>query len=476
MELLPAVGALIDLFSQVSDIRKTRKDLSSSQLTLSELQELNPEELINKVLELKSYSLQLFQGRDIYADEFDTILVYLQTESASSRQLIKNTELDQKDSSLSLKMYAEKQISELPTISNIYRIQVQFNVIANLRSELENGYVELLRHEYPTGNKFKEHYKESILFLKEDPKRLFDQQGSGIQTRTYVNQTLDTLRNILSKEQERWTKEDAVGKRLAEISTDIEKLYQEIAQEGWELNEGLRERYQKARDTLGLPSPDKENDLAEAKKVLIDLQIAKHKGQKQERDRKMAEEEVKRKAEQKARQDERAKLDEKKQTRNRIVFIGIFIVVPVTLFLVVLGLLIWQFGGAPNSVEKAIPFIGVPYSVVLWSALGSIASMLHLVNISKEQHFRRPFRTFRWAVTRPLIGIIMGTVFYLAAYGGLFVTVGEFAPANYVLLWLVAFVGGFSDRAQQALISLVVGKIKPFPSEDSVESNRNEEA
>lgn len=145
--------------------------------------------------------------------------------------------------------------------------------------------------------------------------------------------------------------------------------------------------------------------------------------------------------------------------------------VPTILFAIGLGVLIWSFRSTASHASLQLPFLGIPYSVILWSALGSIASMLYFVNTYNEEYFRTPWKMFRWAFTRPLIGIIMGTVVYLAISGGILITVGEFTPSNYAFLWLFAFVGGFSDRLQQAVIALIVGKIKFEQNESSIDGD-----
>jgi len=94
-----------------------------------------------------------------------------------------------------------------------------------------------------------------------------------------------------------------------------------------------------------------------------------------------------------------------------------------------------------------VPALNVPYAVIVWSAIGSIAAMLY-------QFLNRPvsqLETFKWLVARPMQGIIMGSFLYLIIAAGLLVSGNQTSndTGNAVrpeLAAVIAFLGGFSDR------------------------------
>jgi hypothetical protein len=127
------------------------------------------------------------------------------------------------------------------------------------------------------------------------------------------------------------------------------------------------------------------------------------------------------------------------------------------------------FGGIAWTTSTEIPIIGIPMSVILWSVIGSIAAILY------RFYTRGKTKTtdeIRWLIARPIIGIVMGALSYLAIISGLFIfgsAVGvnsDPSAARPQLLWVVAFLGGFSDKFFEAIINAVVGRI----------SNHNQES
>ncbi|MEM7342993.1 MAG: hypothetical protein AAF485_02010 [Chloroflexota bacterium] len=125
------------------------------------------------------------------------------------------------------------------------------------------------------------------------------------------------------------------------------------------------------------------------------------------------------------------------------------------------------FGTPAQSNNQEIPILGVPISVMIWAAVGSIAAILY------RFYTREPTRItseIRWLIARPIIGVIMGAVGYLAIVSGLLIfgtAVGadeNFDSARPQLLWLLAFLGGFSDRFFEVIIDAVVSR---FSSDDA---------
>ena len=132
-------------------------------------------------------------------------------------------------------------------------------------------------------------------------------------------------------------------------------------------------------------------------------------------------------------------------------------------------------GGNLWSETTTVPFIGVPASILVWAAIGSVAAILYRFYTRQRG---RISDEIRWLIARPIIGIIMGALAYLAILSGLFIfgtavgaeTTGSARPQ---LLWLVAFLGGFSDKFFETVINGIVGK---FSNEHSSKGNPQNEA
>jgi hypothetical protein len=101
---------------------------------------------------------------------------------------------------------------------------------------------------------------------------------------------------------------------------------------------------------------------------------------------------------------------------------------------------------------------GIPISIVIWGAIGSLAAILYRFYTETE---RVRFGTeARWLIARPIIGIVMGMIAYLAFVSGLtLVTRGQLpneAQSSPEFYWLVAFLAGFSDKFYIQIINLFV--------------------
>lgn len=112
-------------------------------------------------------------------------------------------------------------------------------------------------------------------------------------------------------------------------------------------------------------------------------------------------------------------------------------------------------------------FFGVPQSVILWGAAGSLAAILY--RFYTEQGQIRFATEFRWLIARPIIGIIMGGVVYIALNSGLILltssntaqnAAGAAAspPVHINSFWIVAFLAGFSDKFYLGVIDLLVAR------------------
>jgi len=109
--------------------------------------------------------------------------------------------------------------------------------------------------------------------------------------------------------------------------------------------------------------------------------------------------------------------------------------------------------------DAAPPVLGVPWCVLFWSFVGSFAAILYRFTNAGDQELEDPLR---WLFSRPLTGIVMGSITYLVIKAG-FLTLGS-APAgggtlgSNDVMWLVAFLAGFSDRFADSLLQSLVGR------------------
>lgn len=109
-----------------------------------------------------------------------------------------------------------------------------------------------------------------------------------------------------------------------------------------------------------------------------------------------------------------------------------------------------------------IPILGVPISVLLWAGIGSLAAILYRFY---TRRIGRLGNEIKWLIARPIIGIIMGALAYLTILSGLFVFSGatgvnaDIALAKPQLIWLLAFLGGFSDKFFETIIAGLIGRL-----------------
>jgi hypothetical protein len=103
-----------------------------------------------------------------------------------------------------------------------------------------------------------------------------------------------------------------------------------------------------------------------------------------------------------------------------------------------------------------IPVIGIPLSIIVWGALGSLASMLY--RFYKRSEVQDIEQEIRWLFARPLAGIIMGSIVYLLAVSGaVLIGISDIQTLNIKMefLWLFAFAGGFSDKVFESVVERV---------------------
>jgi hypothetical protein len=110
------------------------------------------------------------------------------------------------------------------------------------------------------------------------------------------------------------------------------------------------------------------------------------------------------------------------------------------------------------TVYTIVPILAIPLPVILWSAIGSFTAILYRFNNSGDIELQDPLR---WLFTRPLTGIMIGIVtFFIIKAGLLTLTPGNNTPAlgSNELMWLAAFLVGFSDRFSDSLLKSLVGR------------------
>jgi hypothetical protein len=135
--------------------------------------------------------------------------------------------------------------------------------------------------------------------------------------------------------------------------------------------------------------------------------------------------------------------------------------------LIIIGIIILT-PGLDESLK--IPVIGIPVSVLIWSLLGSVAAILYRFYNFQLTKLMQVSPQVSWLIARPLTGVIMGMVSYVAIIAGLFIFSGDTPTTLGIpairpqLLWLVAFLAGFSDQFHEGFIHAIIDKLtKPTP-------------
>ncbi len=168
--------------------------------------------------------------------------------------------------------------------------------------------------------------------------------------------------------------------------------------------------------------------------------------------------------------------EDRQKRLNTIRFVSGYIVLVIVflgIFYFVHGVSL-QIGEKPLG-EMRLPFFGIPWPVVLWSLIGSIAAMIYQFN-------KKPISDFgdatKWMLTRPIQGVILGSTFYLVLISGLFLLTGTnpsdtsgAVRVDEIILVLV-FLVGFSDRFADAVFNTLVERFSK-DAKESPNSNSN---
>lgn len=120
-----------------------------------------------------------------------------------------------------------------------------------------------------------------------------------------------------------------------------------------------------------------------------------------------------------------------------------------------LGFLGYRFGWfSPGATD--LYFLSVPFPVWLWALIGSFTSMLFRAG---HLPFNDRAEAIRWALFRPVVGVVMGVLAYLLLRAGLIVFTGGQDTQTPELVWVIAFVGAFSDTLSVNLLQRVIGNV-----------------
>lgn len=113
--------------------------------------------------------------------------------------------------------------------------------------------------------------------------------------------------------------------------------------------------------------------------------------------------------------------------------------------------------GVPE--DSRIVILGLPLTILLYSVIGSFAAIAYRFTIADELELKDPLR---WLVMRPLTGIVMGAIAYLVARVGLLAIASGASPPDLgkqEIMWLVAFLAGFSDRYSDWVLTNLMGRL-----------------
>jgi hypothetical protein len=133
-----------------------------------------------------------------------------------------------------------------------------------------------------------------------------------------------------------------------------------------------------------------------------------------------------------------------------------------TFLIVYAGAMLWVFamegvGAAGMTALTDGKMAGVPDEIWMWAALGTSAAMLMRVG---NYDFQDRNQAIRWAITRPVLGLVMGAIVFLSLRAGMLVMAGpDTAPVVPEMLWLCAFVCGFSDTLSVSVLTQLQEKL-----------------
>ncbi len=131
-----------------------------------------------------------------------------------------------------------------------------------------------------------------------------------------------------------------------------------------------------------------------------------------------------------------------------------------------------------ESQFNTVIILGVPLSVLVWGAAGSLAAILYRFYKTPQGERVQWGYEFRWLLARPLIGIIMAAVAYVALFAGVFVLEGAATGMETAagvrrpeLFYVIAFLAGFSDKFYEGIIELLTSRVASPKTETANATN-----
>jgi len=141
--------------------------------------------------------------------------------------------------------------------------------------------------------------------------------------------------------------------------------------------------------------------------------------------------------------------------------VGVLVLIMALSILVAYYFKIFDIASSVEDLNKHL-VLGVPLPVWIYALLGSLTSMLYR---AEKMPFRDINEGMSWILHRSIVGIVMGVMTYLMLITGLIVFAGQETTIQVPqLVWVLAFLGGFSDSLSMELLQKISGKISP--SED----------
>ena len=136
----------------------------------------------------------------------------------------------------------------------------------------------------------------------------------------------------------------------------------------------------------------------------------------------------------------------------------IIVVAIVYLFALVVGGLfaakVITIGATAKELNSSL-ILGIPVPIWVWGMIGSLTSMLLRAG---QLPFTDRTEAYRWLLFRPIVGIVMGVLTYLMVIAGLIVFAGTANTQTPELIWIIAFVGSFSDSLSINLLQKLLGR------------------
>lgn len=125
-------------------------------------------------------------------------------------------------------------------------------------------------------------------------------------------------------------------------------------------------------------------------------------------------------------------------------------------------------------VDRARTVLSIPFSVLLWGGVGSVAAILYKLYTVKDRVNLQD--EVRWLIARPIIGVIMSALAFFAVRAGLVLLDvtdptllvtdpatlepdGNRSTAIPDIYLVVAFLAGFSDKFYLAIVNRLIGQV-----------------